>query len=222
MAGGEPVHAPGASQAYTDTGYILLGAMLENLTDMNMAKAVRVHSGYGALALHNTWWEVFEAPPIAALARAKQYYGGFDGDDFGIEPFDLYGGGGMISSAADLAHYFWGLFHGQVFTANSTLELMTSEIRLSAGQPSAGGLPLRHGLQAQVIEGEVLYGHSGWWGVTVYYCPQLDFLVTVNWLQQLAGETMMETSRSIVAATMREIQAMRDPGDKRNWNRGMR
>ncbi len=204
--GGEPTGAPGARQAYTDTGYILLGAIVEELTQQDMGAAVRQLSGYGALNLQNTWWEVYETPPADALPRAKQYFGAFEGDGFGEQPFDLFGGGGMISSADDLSRYFWALFHGEVFQSPSTFDLMNFEVGAEV-ERADDKLLMRHGLQVFDINGDILIGHTGWWGVRVYYSPADDVLVAVNWLQQLAGGAMSERAKSIVAAVLQAARA---------------
>jgi D-alanyl-D-alanine carboxypeptidase len=202
VKGGDPTGAPGERQQYTDTGYILLGAILEELTVKDMAAATRSLSGYGELDLENTWWEIFEPPPPQALPRARQYLGEFPGDGFGAEPFDLYGGGGMISSADDLARYFWALFHGDVFESPATLDLMKSKFQPEIVEGNSD-LLVRHGLQAFDIDGHILYGHHGWWGVSVYYSPEADVLIAANWLQQLSGDRVGAQIRGIVADVLR-------------------
>jgi len=205
VTGGEPTGVPGERQKYTDTGYILLGAMLETLTGENMAVATKTLSRYGEMGLNNTWWEVFEQPPSGALPRARQYYGEHHGDLLGAVPFDLFGGGGMISSAADLASYFQALFHGEVFEHAATLELMQSKFLPDVYEGDGEAL-VRHGVQAFEINGERLFGHGGWWGVGVYFSPQHDVIVVVNWLQQMAGEHMSVRSKEIVAEVMSFIE----------------
>ena len=200
--GTEPTGAPGERQQYTDTGYILLGAILEQVTGQNMAAATRSLSRYGEFDLQNTWWEVFEAPPVGSLPRANQYYGAFNGDDFGEAPFDLFGGGGMISSTEDLSRWFWALFHDQVFDRPETLSLMQSKLVPETYEGDPDEL-LRHGLQGWVLEGRTVYGHGGWWGVSVYFSPEDDVLVATNWLQQHAGEQMGSLARGIFEETVR-------------------
>ena len=165
-----------------------------------MASAVRRLARYGEFA-PSTWWEIDEPPPESALPRATQYFGTFDGDDFGEQPFDLYGGGGMISSTRDLARYFWALFHGHVFDEPSTLEIMMAEVETVFENET--DLVVRHGLQTWTIDGRVVYGHGGWWGVTVYYSPDTEILVAMNWLQQHAGRRMGALGQEIVTDVMR-------------------
>ena len=186
----ERVHGLGEDQQYTDTGYILLGAIIENLTGQSMAAAVREHSGLGELNLENTWWEVFEEAPKRALPRAKQFFGEFDGDDMGDEPFDLFGGGGLVSSSHDLAKYFWSLYQAEPFDDPATLEMMKSKFKDFE--------PLRHGLQYWDFDGKPIYGHGGWWGVNTFYSPEDNVLVVVNWLQQHAGQEMSDLAKGIV------------------------
>ncbi len=202
VEGGEPTGAPGERQLYTDTGYILLGAILERITGQDMANATRSLTGYGEFAPDNTWWEIYEEPPAGALDRASQYYGTFQGDGFGTAPFDLFGGGGMISSAEELARFFWALFHDQVFDDPATLALMQSVFHPEV-HDDADGLLKRHGLQAWDLGGRTVYGHGGWWGVAVLYSPEDDVLVAGNWLQQQSSERMGELTREIMADVLR-------------------
>lgn len=202
VEGGEPTGAPGERQQYTDTGYILLGAILEQITGQNMALATRSLTGYGSFARNNTWWEIYEAPPAGSLHRARQYYGTFEADGFGDAPFDLFGGGGMISSAEELARFFWALFHDQVFDDPATLELMKSKFHPAVPEVDEELLQ-RHGLQAWVMDGRTLFGHGGWWGVAVLYSPEDDVLVAGNWLQQHAGERMGALMRDLMADVLR-------------------
>ena len=207
VTGGDPTGRPGQKQAYTDTGYLLLGAILETLTGQDMGRATAELSRYDSLDLPNTWWEIFQTPPQGAMDRADQFYGGFLGDDYGPEPFDLYGGGGMISSSSDLARWYWALFHGNVFEQPATLAVMQS-LFLPEEYEGEGEELLRHGLQATQLDGQLLFGHSGWWGVAVYYSPQDDVLVAANWLQQHAGTEMTERVKTIVIEATRLSRAM--------------
>src|SRR5690606_21877984 len=110
----DPQTAPGTEFRYSDDGYILLGDIVERVTGKNLAAAVREQCELDRLGLRSTYWEVFEQPRTDALPRARQFLG--DTDVTGVDAsFDLYGGGGIVMSPRDLAHFFEALFEGRVF-----------------------------------------------------------------------------------------------------------
>ena len=90
---GDPVGAPGEKFSYSDTGYILLGSIIEKLTGKNLGASVHQLCDYEALGLGSTWWEIMEEAPSGAGPRAHQYFEDIDTTDW-HPGLDLYGGGG--------------------------------------------------------------------------------------------------------------------------------
>src|SRR5262249_41448275 len=79
--------------------------------------------------------------------------------------FDLYGGGGLVSTVGDLRRFYDALFSDKVFRKPATLALMQGAAnvrRLSE---------LGMGMFSNVYAGEGCWGHSGFWGTTVVHCP---------------------------------------------------
>jgi len=103
-----PVGAPGAQFRYSDSGYVLLGLIVERLTGRPLGPAVRTLVDFDRLGLRHTWWETLEPAPPGIADRAHQYLDGFD--SHGISPtFDLYGGGGLVAPMSDLARFLAAL-----------------------------------------------------------------------------------------------------------------
>jgi len=148
-------HCPGEQVHYSDTGYVLLGALLEQHADDHLASAVRGLLGFGRLGLEDTWWELLE--PSRPLPRVTQCLGGLDIST--LHPStDLWGGGGLVSTTADLTRFFQGLLAGEVL-APAALQLLLEETPLPGHPGSARGI-LRFDLA-----GEAWWGHGGFWGV---------------------------------------------------------
>ncbi len=161
---GDPLSEPGSAYAYSDAGYILLGGIVERQSGLPLAAAVRLLLDFEKIGLASAWWESIERPPAEAEPRARQFLRGVDGTD--VDPsYDLYGGGGLVMSARDLATFMAALMEGRVFDRPETLALM-----LEAG-PHQGSDRYRMGLQAKVYDGVTIYYHSGFWGTGVYYNP---------------------------------------------------
>src|SRR4051812_30517537 len=115
MSHGRPLFAPGTGFAYSDTGYVLLGEVLERTTGQVLADAYRNLLGFRRLGLRDTYLETLEPTPPGAAPRAHQYLG--DIDMTAADPsFDLYGGGGLVSTVNDLNRFYRALFAGRVFT----------------------------------------------------------------------------------------------------------
>jgi D-alanyl-D-alanine carboxypeptidase len=172
---GEPLGAPGSVFHYADTGYVLLGEVLERVTGENLAAAVRELLHFDDLGLRHTYWEKLEAPPAGSGPLAHQYADSFDNAVLDAS-HDLHGGGGLVSTVADLASFSRALFTGEVFDHPRTLETM----REVSGPGADVGAAM--GLFELTVAGERCYGHPGYWGTDSSYCPRLDlaFARTIN------------------------------------------
>jgi len=162
---------PGAVHHYSDTGYILLGEILERQTGLGLAESLRTLLAFDKIGLKATWLETLEAPPKGAAPRARQLIG--DLDTTNADPsFDLYGGGGLVSTVDDLALFFRALFRGEVFKAPSTLTagLTLPSLRGDSGVRPALVVPIPVGSHACM-------GHGGFFGTLATHCPALDLTV---------------------------------------------
>jgi hypothetical protein len=70
------------------------------------------------------------------------------------------------------------LFGGKVFHKAATLELMKSipAVVDTEGAPTAYAL----GLNKVIVDGTECWGHSGFWGTSVYYCPSEQIAIALN------------------------------------------
>jgi D-alanyl-D-alanine carboxypeptidase len=173
-AHGDPVAAPGRKYHYSDTGYVLLGEILERVTGRSLPAAVRDLLRFRRLRLDHTYWETLEPPPAGATPRAHQYYDTFDNITLDAS-HDLYGGGGLVSTVGDLTRFYRALFHGRVLDRRM-LRIMT---RVSRPGRHAGAAM---GIFRVDVDGERCYGHPGYWGTETIHCPRLDvtFARTTN------------------------------------------
>lgn len=170
----DPVGEPGEQYSYSDTGYILLGELIERQTGQSLGAAVRTQLNYERLGLNSTYWEVQETAR-GETALAHQYFGEFDMTVMLSPTIDLFGGGGMVSTTRDLVLFFRALLRGEVFEQPETLDTMLtipqSNIDLPGGEDGAMGI-FR-------LSGEELncWFHPGFWGVLAMYCPDLDVAI---------------------------------------------
>lgn len=160
----DPQSPPGTRFQYADGGYVLLGEIIERITGQPLATAVRRALRLDRLGLRATWWERAEASPPDAAPRGRQFIG--DNDVTDVDPsFDLYGGGGLISTPRDLATFFKALFEGRVFRNRSTLDTM-----LWNG-PHEGADGYRLGIFVRHTPCGDIWWHTGFWGTYAGYAP---------------------------------------------------
>src|SRR5207244_1064509 len=125
---GKPLFPPGTDFHYSDTGYILLGEIVERVTGQGLGAAYRSLLHFDRLGLRQTYLETLEPKPPHAALRAHQYLGGID--TAGFDPsFDLYGGGGLVSTVGDLGRFYRALLTGQVYEKAATLRTMLGKTR---------------------------------------------------------------------------------------------
>lgn len=165
---GNPVGGPGETFQYSDTGYVLVGDIIERATGKDLAASVRELLGLDALDLGESWWEVFE--PDRSV-RARQHVGGEDVTDVHGSA-DAFGGGGLIMSMRDLAILFRAINEGKMFEKESTLATM----RWQGAHDNAARYRL--GLFANEDEaGNTTWSHSGFWGTMAMHQPHRDLTI---------------------------------------------
>ena len=65
-----PIGPPGAKFQYSDTGYVLLGEIIERAAGDSLAAVARREQGFDRLGLATTWWEIAEPAPAGIAPRA--------------------------------------------------------------------------------------------------------------------------------------------------------
>lgn len=78
LEAGPPLAPPGDLFHYSDTGYILLGEVIEVVTGAPLPAAIRRTLDFERLGLRDTWFESLEPIPPHAPARQLQLLDGID------------------------------------------------------------------------------------------------------------------------------------------------
>ncbi len=187
----DPVGAPGERFFYSDTGYLLLGRIVEDRTGQPLGPAVRHLLDYDRLGLDATWWELMEPAPAGAAPRAHQHFGPLDTHDW-HPSLDLYGGGGLIADVHDLAAFMRALIGGRVLHQEASLRAMTGR----------GTTLYRLGVVCRELADHVAWGHQGFWNTFTYHVPSLDVTVAGALLDHEAvnGRELADALVAAVAA----------------------
>ena len=192
-----PVGPPGGQFRYSDSGYVLLGLIVERYSGRSLGPAVRSLVRFDELGLRHTWWETLEPAPPGVPDRAHQYLGGLDA--YGIDPsFDLYGGGGIVAPMADVARFLTALLDGKVFAKRETLETM-----VRARSPEMNGYGM--GLFGSTAGGQTGRGHSGFWGTTAMVFPEAGVTIAVA----ITDQAEFRQATAVMGAVLKLLGASR-------------
>jgi len=176
---GRPYGPPGAAYHYSDTGYILLGAIIERVSGRPLAAAYRSLLRFDRLGLTHTYLETLEPAPPGEPPRAHQYYAGLDLARVDASS-DLYGGGGLVSTMADLARFDRALLRGRVFARPATLRAMLTIPATNTDDANGAGAGYGMGIFRITAGGAACWGHDSAWGTFAFHCPALDLTVAAS------------------------------------------
>ncbi len=182
MAWGEKIGEPGDQYDYCDTGYILLGEIIEKFFDNDLANGLRSLLKFESLNLDRTWLESLEAPPSQMPDPVHCYFSRNDATNFDAS-IDLYGGGGLMSTCPNLTTFFHALFNHQIFDKRETLELMLTKNEFPESynaEEEEGFKDYRYGVWEIDIYGEKAYMHGGLWGTLLLHIPKSNSTFAVN------------------------------------------
>ena len=173
------VFVPGTGFHYSDTNYLLLAVLIQELTTRSFHVALQERI-LDPLALNDTFLEFYQdvrgASPIVFPFYGSNYLKEINSS------FD-WGGGGLISSVNDLDVFIRSLLSGKLFKRNSTLKLMTDFDGNFINSSSRLSLNLyAMGLQQKKIGDYNLIGHNSAYGGMMFYDINTDvsIILTIN------------------------------------------
>ena len=173
----KPVGAPGQRFGYSDTGYILLGEIIERATGKPLSAAVRQTLGFDRLRLADSFWEDGKDRPARARPMAKSYLGDIDTSALDAS-FDLFGGGGIVSTTQDLTSFVRAAATGHVFARPGTT---VAALAVPAAERDASEAPYAQMGTWLTIGGEQCWGHTGFFGTFAFNCPMSDTTYAVQY-----------------------------------------
>jgi len=201
---GKPLGKPDEIYSYSDTGYILLGEIIERVSGQPMGQAVREQIGFAKHGIQATYFETLDSVPAGTPKRAHQYLDSVDSYTLDAS-HDLYGGGGLVSNLENMARFYRKLVRGELFEKKETLEAM---LEPSAQSIAAGGAGYGMGIGRGKVGETTCYGHSGFWGTTVRHCPTIDLTVAaaMNRSPDSTG-TMIQLATAAIRLVQAEMAA---------------
>jgi D-alanyl-D-alanine carboxypeptidase len=171
---GEPIGPPGAQFSYSDTGYVILGELIETYTGKSLDGGIKELLGLETLGLDRLDFERID--PQTDKLRIHQYLQGQDTFEFS-PTMDYYGGGGILASTQGLVDFFQALFQGKIYEKPETLQLMLEPVTYA----SRAQMDYQMGMFKVKVNGMDAYCHSGFWGTQVLYIPEVDLYMATNY-----------------------------------------
>ena len=172
---GKPYFAPGAGYHYSTTNYVILGQVLEAATGQTMAAMVRSEF-LTPLRLSHTYLQWEESPEgtlahgyLGPVGSPKDVSTGQSMLPFVSVATASGAGGGIASTASDLAAWGAALYGGELLDAAS----MAAMTDFSATARFKPHLPYGLALEKLTIGGHVAFGHrghlDGFWSTLAYF-----------------------------------------------------
>ena len=160
---------------YSDTNYVLLGLVIEHVTNRPLHRAFR-EMIFDPLGMNDTWLTYHEKP--RGPAPTHRFEGKEDLHAVPRQSAD-WAGGGLMSTTRDLERLLRGMVSGRLFTKAGTLDLMRRAVPTGDEGITYGKGVYR--VELDHSQGE-LWGHDGHGNSFAYFWPErgLFFTGTLN------------------------------------------
>lgn len=175
---------PGTAFSYSDSGYVLLGQLIEHVSGLPLAEAVRSRAGLDVGSMPSLHWELLEATPDG-LVRAHQLFEGHDTHDWS-PTFDLFGGGGLVSTLPDLCTWWSDRFDGAHGSVDVHIAGAAPSLNVE-GTPFPGGDRVGLGMFGRDVCGRTVWAHGGFWGLETGHVPELGVSYALSITHRAAG-----------------------------------
>lgn len=165
VAGLPPLFAPASDFRYSNTNYLILGVLIEEVTGRPYHRVIRDRI-IDPLAMSSTYLEGFEDGPLPFAPYKPDGVTDFDGTSIATAAWST---GAMVSSLPDLHVLFEALFNGKIISEDLVAQ-MTQAVEVRLGVSGHGvGFDLLHSRDG-------FYGHPGGnpgYMVRAYHAPEL-------------------------------------------------
>jgi len=160
----ELLFAPGSDFAYSNTNYILLGMIAEEVSGRTFDELLHEQI-LDPLNLTNTSFIPYEEAPADLVPGWDRDFSSFPGMlDIGVNntswATSAFASGALASTADDLGVFFQHLVEGAILSSSMMKEMTTFMAAPNPDLPAQNGYGL--GLMRLEVGGQELYGHVGW------------------------------------------------------------
>jgi CubicO group peptidase (beta-lactamase class C family) len=205
-----PHFAPGGGWHYADTGYVLVGLIIEAITGLPLHQAMRAEI-LDPLGMAHSYM-LFREPARPALPGREPSVAYAGDAPYGAQRSVSadWGGGGLVVTAADLARFMRAFADDRIFADPGSRRAMLTWI--TTGEPGVGyGLGVRHFALADLGMpglGE-LWGHTGFLKSFMLYWPECRAVLcgTLNQSAAKGAFSQLRPVAAIVPAVLQDLRA---------------
>lgn len=177
----KPHFIPGTGYQYNDTGYILLGLLIERVSGMHLHDFFKQHI-FMPLNMNHTYMHLRAKPILPTSRMAEIYVDNLEISTFKSLSLD-WAGGGLVSTPQDLNTFQLALY-GNNFLSQNTLNKMQAWVPESKGIYYGFGLRKVHiGERFSTGSDLSMIGHTGSTSSFMFYCPRLDVYLSGTYNQ---------------------------------------
>ena len=176
----EAVSIPGEEFHYSDTGYILLGLVIEKVENKSFEKILSENI-FQPLRMNSSYMHLRSKPiQRPSLSISPILLGDQDVTDFKSISSD-WAGGGIVSTTYDLLLFHKALIEGKLIS-KANYESMKGNYQFMDGiEYGLGMMTVDFGKMSFFIPSiPKLHGHSGILGTLLFYSPDFDTHIIVN------------------------------------------
>lgn len=194
-----PNFAPGTGYRYTDTEYILLGLIIENISGVSFNEFLSMNI-FDPLGMNHTYLNLRSKPREKTPKMSEIYLSDAEVGAFSSLSAD-WAGGGLVSTGEDLLLFQKALWEGRLIQ-DETFMAMQDWMNESKGMWYGYGLRrIRFKKLFPTLPDWTVIGHSGLNGSFMFYCPDLDTYIsgTLNQTDQVrVSVTLMVKTLMVV------------------------
>ena len=197
-----PRFRPGDGWHYSDTGYNLLGLVLERVAKKPLHELYR-EMLLDPLGMDHTYRPAYEPPRPAIPGRppAERYLGDLECGLWTSVMTADWGGGGLVSTTEDLNTFLRSFVRGSVFADRRTKDKMLAWVE--SGPHNNYGLGVSRVLFSKFDDPTVkalgdVWGHTGSSHNFMYYWPQEDLTIIGTFNQMVVEADLYDTVASIM------------------------
>jgi D-alanyl-D-alanine carboxypeptidase len=176
----KPIGLPGKQFLYSDTGYVILGKIIEHSTKQSFETVLKERF-FKPLSMNHTYMHLRSSPiQKTNLALSPILLEGKDVTNFRSVSAD-WAGGGLISTTEDLLKFHKALIANSLISKKS-LDSMSGTNKFMDGiYYGLGVMTVRFGDMLFLMKGTPdLMGHSGILGTHLFYTPEYDTFIIAN------------------------------------------
>lgn len=187
-----PHFKPGKGWYYSDMNFVLLGLIIESVEKLSLHQSIR-NRILTPLKLENTYFEFYESPKFEG-ATQNQFVGNVNFTDLNTS-FD-WAGGGLVSTNKDLSTFIIALFENKLISSDALNKMI--DIKPATEGENRYGL----GIYETEYNGEVFYGHYGFYGSYIGYCPKNKIVISYS-----IGQAMPDfNTYSLINKILRQVE----------------